>query len=83
MSKTITITIAITAAAVLAAHLLTPAAAASKAPVNHEQEAVSLAPPGVDIVEHRRRKVFFLARGIGYPVCFWSWRYGYKMWVCY
>jgi Spy/CpxP family protein refolding chaperone len=73
-------------AAALAAVSMTPATAAPKA--QPAEETVMFAPgQGMDVVEHRHRRHFkFYSAGFygyGYPSCYWGWRYGKKVWICY
>jgi hypothetical protein len=88
MLKSIATIAASTAA--LAAVSMTPAAAAQKAPQAQDGLETSMfAPaPGTDVVESRRghghRIVFFSAAPYyAYRNCYWGWRYGKKVWICY
>lgn len=59
--------------ATLAAFAMAPASAAPKA--QPTEESITVAGSNVEVVEH--------GYGHRYHRCYWGWRHGYKIWICY
>jgi hypothetical protein len=83
MLKSIATVAASTAA--LAAFTMTPAVAAPKAPQTEDSQMFAPTPV-VDVVEHRGHRWYgyrFYSGNYAYSPCYWGWRYGRKVWICY